>query len=182
VVGFLRTLEAPLNVFREEKKYEFVNWSDGGGRIHQIDTPPQDTIYTANYKLLGAATGHLRFRIQEYDTNSKWTGKFLNGITVKVTDTTGQNVVRTHTSAVRNGADGWVSFDNLEVGTYGILAYKSGLKGVWKQVDCNTKGGSFENVTISNSLTEGQIASFDNHAPVNINQVTVCQDLGLRPL
>lgn len=49
VVGVVRYLEAISNQFSGGQWYEFVSWSDGGARVHQISTPAVDTTYTASY-------------------------------------------------------------------------------------------------------------------------------------
>ena len=52
IVGIERTLEAPLIQVLEGKRYNFLDWSDGGGRAHTISTPAHDMTYTARYNLL----------------------------------------------------------------------------------------------------------------------------------
>jgi glucose/arabinose dehydrogenase len=49
VVGVQRTIEAPSSFDFNGQTYNFVSWSDGGTRAHDIATPEDDTIYTAVY-------------------------------------------------------------------------------------------------------------------------------------
>jgi glucose/arabinose dehydrogenase len=178
VVGFKRNLDATSPQSKDGIGYDFLNWSDGGAKSHQIVTPQNDITYTAKFASKGSGTGNLRFRVREYK-EQVWTGKYLNNIEVRLTDTTGLTVFQTKTSSNINGQDGWVYFDKLTTGTYGIMAYKEGYEGLWKQGDCATRSGTFTNATISNSNTKGLLAAWDNIAPVNTGQTTVCQDLGV---
>lgn len=50
VEGFKRLLEAPATQTAGGTTYEFVSWSDGGARSHEIVTPVEDTTYTATYR------------------------------------------------------------------------------------------------------------------------------------
>jgi len=54
VEGFRRTLEAPATQTVGGTTYEFVSWSDGGARAHEIATPAPDTTYTANYRAVAS--------------------------------------------------------------------------------------------------------------------------------
>ena len=47
VEGFRRVLEAPATQAANGTTYEFVSWSDGLARSHEITTPVADTTYTA---------------------------------------------------------------------------------------------------------------------------------------
>ena len=125
-------------------------------------------------------TGAVRFRVQEWNKDSTWSGKFINQAKAKLTDISGQTVIATSSSSIKDGMDGWVWFDNIPVGNYGIMAFKDSFAGVWKQVDCTRLGGSFENATIQNNNTEGKVAAFDNSVQITENGVTVCKDLGLK--
>ena len=50
-------LEAPATQVSGGTTYEFVSWSDGGARIHDISTPATNTTYTATYRV-----EHRRYR------------------------------------------------------------------------------------------------------------------------
>ncbi len=50
VVGFQRSISAPLVQTLNGKNYEFVSWSDNGAASHTVLTPDVDTTYTATYK------------------------------------------------------------------------------------------------------------------------------------
>ena len=50
VEGFRRVLEAPATQAANGTTYEFVSWSDGLARSHEITTPVADTTYTAVYR------------------------------------------------------------------------------------------------------------------------------------
>ncbi|WP_287129606.1 sorbosone dehydrogenase family protein [Candidatus Cyanaurora vandensis] len=52
VVGITRTLGAPQLQPQSGQLYQFVSWSDGGARVHDISTPATDTTYTAVYRLI----------------------------------------------------------------------------------------------------------------------------------
>ncbi len=60
VVGFLRSLGAPDPQVRANgHTYRWLAWSDGGGREHEIATPPTLTTYTATFgcDVLSPVTG-----------------------------------------------------------------------------------------------------------------------------
>jgi glucose/arabinose dehydrogenase len=50
VENFKRQITAPLTQSMNGRTYEFVSWSDGGAADHSIQTPINDTTYTATYK------------------------------------------------------------------------------------------------------------------------------------
>lgn len=50
VEGMTRTLEAPQFSTGGGRVYEFISWTDGGARRHAINTPIDDTTYTATYR------------------------------------------------------------------------------------------------------------------------------------
>ncbi|MEA3213423.1 MAG: hypothetical protein QOE70_6480 [Chthoniobacter sp.] len=50
VVGMTRTLGAASPQTVGGVTYKFVNWSDGGGAIHDISTPAADATFTANFQ------------------------------------------------------------------------------------------------------------------------------------
>ncbi|HSX40138.1 MAG TPA: PQQ-dependent sugar dehydrogenase, partial [Candidatus Saccharimonadales bacterium] len=178
VVGFLHTLDTPTPQTLSGTSYAFASWSDSGAKSHQITTPAVDTSYQANFTSAGAGAGTLHFRIRQFSPDGSATG-FINGATVKVTDPTGQTVFATATSAKFGSDDGWANFDNIQAGTYGILAYKQGFTGFWHQTTC-AGSGTTTNATIKNSITESQIAAFKQDVTISPNQITWCQDLGLK--
>jgi glucose/arabinose dehydrogenase len=51
VVGLTRTLGAPATAVKDGVTYEFVEWSDGGAREHDVTTPSSDVTYTARYRV-----------------------------------------------------------------------------------------------------------------------------------
>jgi glucose/arabinose dehydrogenase len=57
VVGIVRSLEAPATQASGGTTYEFVSWSDGGARAHNISTPGANTTYTATYRVITGGTG-----------------------------------------------------------------------------------------------------------------------------
>ncbi len=57
VVGIVRALEAPASQVLGGTTYEFVSWSDGGARAHNISTPAANTTYTATYRVATGGTG-----------------------------------------------------------------------------------------------------------------------------
>lgn len=108
---------------------------------------------------------------------------FLSGATVRLTDTSGNGVVVQKISP----ASGQVIFENIPPGRYGLLAYKAGYKGVWKQdgggvgSGCTNPsyGGSTSNVSIKNATSNFLDAAWDNDITIVAGQTTYCRDLGL---
>jgi glucose/arabinose dehydrogenase/PKD repeat protein len=49
-VGFRSNVSTPDIFSKDGKLYEFVSWSDGGARNHEIQIPPADLALTANYR------------------------------------------------------------------------------------------------------------------------------------
>ncbi len=131
------------------------------------------------YDLGLQGSGHVHFRVREFNSAGVWTGKFINGATAKLTDEAGAQVFQTATSEAKNGEDGWVYFDNVQAGFYGALVYKTGEDGFWRQTDCGA-GGTTNNVTIQNTNSENNIAAWqgDLHIPAG-GQVLWCSDVGL---
>jgi glucose/arabinose dehydrogenase len=54
VEGVNRTIAAPATQTVGSTQYEFVGWSDGGAREHTIQTPADDTVYTATYQAVSS--------------------------------------------------------------------------------------------------------------------------------
>ena len=179
VVGFKYSLDAPpfqtLNGFN----YTFSAWSDGQPQAHFIATPQIDSGYTAGFHEAPAGTGHLHFRVREIDSNGNVTNRFINGATAKLTDPTGMVQYQTTTSKTVNGEDGWVFFDNVPSGDYGVLSYKQGGVGMWRQTTCEG-AGTAQNATIKNNNTENFVAAWQNTIKVVAGQMTWCTDEGLR--
>ncbi len=50
VVGFTRALGANSNQTLNGKTYQFVSWSDNGTQTHSVDTPNNNTTYTATFQ------------------------------------------------------------------------------------------------------------------------------------
>jgi hypothetical protein len=132
-----------------------------------------------------AEKGSVHLRVHEVDEEGNHLG-WLNDATVKLTNSSGETVYQTKTSSYNNACqgcgdwgDGWVWFDDVYPGPYGVLAYRPGFEGQWKQVDCAVNGSLFD-ATIQNVNTEGQVAAWDDETPINRNDITWCQDLGLK--
>ena len=53
VVGIVRNLEATSPQTSGSTTYQFLSWSDGGARVHNISTPTVNTTYTASYSATG---------------------------------------------------------------------------------------------------------------------------------
>lgn len=53
VVGIERSIGAAAQQNAGGRRYQFLNWSDGGGATHTISTPAANTTYTANYQDVG---------------------------------------------------------------------------------------------------------------------------------
>ncbi|MBL7085727.1 MAG: carboxypeptidase regulatory-like domain-containing protein, partial [Candidatus Cloacimonetes bacterium] len=153
-----------------------------------IETESFDTVYGEDKEFktppTSPQTGSIHLLIHEVDANGNHLG-FFNGVTVKLTDPSGETVYQTTISEHNNACegcndyeDGWVWFDDIAPGTYGIMAYKDGFQGKAKQADCLTNWTLID-TTIQNSNTENLIAAWDNEVPVSKNNITWCQDLGL---
>jgi glucose/arabinose dehydrogenase len=57
VIGVRREIGAPATQQLGSDTYEFVSWSDGGARVHNINTPATNTTYTATFaKVTALAT------------------------------------------------------------------------------------------------------------------------------
>lgn len=50
IVGSTLTIAAPASQVVKRQTYQFVAWSDGGARIHEIQAPNKATTYTATYR------------------------------------------------------------------------------------------------------------------------------------
>lgn len=182
VVGSKKNISVSTPQSLNGENFNFESWSDNGALSHTITTPSTDSTITAKFKSAGTGVGDLRFRIQDWDQNNAWTGKFLNDATVKLTDISGSTVYQSKVSGIQDNQDGWVWFNGLPSGTYGIMAYKPGFEGLWKMVNCTTPGGSFNGAVIENTNTQGTKAAWDNNALVEAGKTTVCQDLGLKQI
>ena len=101
----------------------------------------------------------------------------LREISRFVGGTPATSALTTTKSAVSSGQDGWVFFDHIPYGTYGLMAYKDGFDGYLKQFDCN--GNQKINSTIKNNNTEGQTAAWNNTVPISAGSITYCYDVGL---
>lgn len=179
VVGFKRFIDAPSPQNFNGSSYQFLDWSDGGVQTHQIVTPSQDATISARYQNVGTGSGSLRVRVPLFDLGN-FTGQYLNGVTVKLTDISGNTVVASQISTQRSdGQNGWVEFNSITPGTYGLMAYKPGYQGVWKKLDCDHPEGSFNNATITNFNTENFKAAWNNNVQVVSGQTVYCRDLGL---
>ena len=131
-----------------------------------------------------AQFGIVEFKIQEL--NAQGTNPFTTYIplaTVKLTDVTGNRVI----SQSFSNADGLAAFGEIPPGRYGILAYKAGYKGIWKQngygsgsgcIQSGLKGTTFR-ATIQNQNTGGLIAAWDDGLEIDGGATVLCRDLGL---
>lgn len=73
VVGILRNLEAVSPQTLGGTTYQFVSWSDGGARIHDVSTPSTNTTYTATYQI-GSGGGNGDGLAATYYDNKNLTG------------------------------------------------------------------------------------------------------------
>ena len=51
-VGFHTTVSAPADFVRDRHRYEFVEWSDGGDQLHEVDIPPEGLDLEARYRFV----------------------------------------------------------------------------------------------------------------------------------
>lgn len=49
VEGIVRTIGASTRIVIDGEPHEFESWSDGGAAVHEIDTPAENTTFTATY-------------------------------------------------------------------------------------------------------------------------------------
>lgn len=181
IVGYKRTVDVVSPQLKGSESFQFEGWSDGGAKTHTITIPNTNQTYTAKFKSLGSGTSNLRFRVAQLNSESGWQNQYLNDIKVKLTDTNGETVYATSQTATQFGNEsGWVFFDNILAGNYGVMAYKSGFEGVWKKVDCTNPNGSFTNASITNQSSERYKAAWNNNVTVLGGQTTWCTDLGLK--
>ncbi|HVZ12486.1 MAG TPA: PQQ-dependent sugar dehydrogenase [Patescibacteria group bacterium] len=131
------------------------------------------------YDLGFHGNGGVHYRVKEFDSSGNWTGKYINGATAKLTDTTGNTVLQTTTSKTVNGEDGWVFFDNVQAGYYGAATYLKGYTGYWRQTDCNNSGTT-NSVTIQNDNTENQTAAWQSNLHIPGGDILWCSDVGLK--
>jgi len=96
-------------------------------------------------------------------------------VTVKLTDPTGETVYQAASSSAYGVVNGRAEFLNVPVGEYGILAYKSGYEGVWKQMTC-VGAGSTDGATLNNLNTDGFIGAWNNQVGITANTTTWCKD------
>src|SRR3989344_5170140 len=118
--------------------------------------------------------GSIRFRVSVNDQNGAFVGYF-NGATSKLTDVYGEQFFAASISFRNGSEDGWVFFDNIGVGVYGVLTYKVGYEGFWRQVTC-TGPGTTEDVQKKNTLTKWEVAAWQTQITVEENVVTTCKD------
>lgn len=181
VVGFKWTVNLAPTQTVGNSNYRFLSWSDNGDMTHTITATAAATTYTAQFSKNEVGKGSVQFRIREFDADGKFTGKFLNGITAKLTEPgTGKVTYASATSQNIGDEAGWILFQNVDAGSYGALAFAPGYVGVWKQTNCTT-GGTTTNATINNSNTTNLPAGWQNPITVTANQITWCIDIGLRP-
>jgi hypothetical protein len=56
VAGIVRSLQAPSPQTLAGTDYEFVSWSDGGARAHDISTPATNRTYTAAFRVVSSGS------------------------------------------------------------------------------------------------------------------------------
>jgi hypothetical protein len=71
VVGMIRTIEAVSPQAAGGNTYNFVSWSDGGAKSHNITTPSSNTTYTATFNTVVSNGDGLR---GTYYNNNDFTG------------------------------------------------------------------------------------------------------------
>lgn len=116
--------------------------------------------------------GSLHFIVKAVDASGYVLGN-IAGATAKLTNTSATYVYDTQIS----DPGGWVRFNNVTPGTYGILAYKNAYVGKAKQHNnCVTSQYTTSGATIQYG---GYTAAWDNSVPVPAGGPTYCYDLGL---
>ncbi len=95
--------------------------------------------------------GRIYLRVREIGADGKWKGKFLNDVKARLTDTTGDHVYGNAIASAVNKQDGWVYFDDIKPGKYGIMVFQKGYVGAWKQTNCDA-GYTNDGVTIQTKI------------------------------
>ena len=86
VVGFTRTLQAPLEQTIGGETYKFRSWSDGGTATHNISTPPNNKLYAATYGKAGEDSTNPTIRITRPSDNAEVLGP-SSGVLVRISGT-----------------------------------------------------------------------------------------------
>ncbi len=163
------------------------NGNTGGAQAawqNTLKVVANQITWCADEGLKPVTNGDIALRVALIENDPAQPGKYIsfnhiNDATVKLTDSTGTNVIQTATTADSGGQDGWVHFKNVPAGTsYGIMAYKAGYTGFWKMTDC--AGDNQTNSTIQNAASENIKAAWNNQVSVVAGVVSYCYDLGLQ--
>jgi glucose/arabinose dehydrogenase len=103
VVGFVRAVGALPAVTLDGARYRFVGWSDGGERLHDVDTPPEGFTIRATYRrvdplVIGNGPGARPvLRVEQVDTGETTTvqvfePEFKGGVRVATGDVNGDGI------------------------------------------------------------------------------------------
>jgi glucose/arabinose dehydrogenase len=74
VTGFQRELEASEYYTLNGVNYHFLNWSDGGARVHTVTTPAAAVTYTANYEVSTVAPPEVTGSFETTEADGKPVG------------------------------------------------------------------------------------------------------------
>jgi parallel beta-helix repeat protein len=116
VAGIVRNLEAVSPQTLGGVTYEFVSWSDGGARVHDVSTPLANTTYTATFRVLPVQ-------------NVVWTS--LTGVSAsgnsltRLSGSPAWNAGAISTQAIVNG-DGYLQVTASETSTYRLFGLSHG--------------------------------------------------------
>lgn len=105
VVGFTRTLQAPVQQNMGGETYQFQSWSDGGAATHTINTPSSNTQYIANYATTTVDTTRPTVTITSPSTGSSIAGP-STGVKVSLTGSaadSGSGVQQVEVKTLKSG-------------------------------------------------------------------------------
>ena len=81
VAGITRSLGAPATQSLNGTMYEFVSWSDGGARTHNVSFPTSNKTYTANFRAVSGTTTRTLSSVADSYVNDDGTGAGSHGST-----------------------------------------------------------------------------------------------------
>ena len=168
VVGFTRTLDAPVSQTIAGATWSFVSWSDGGAASHTIAAPSSSTTYTATYQCTAGCPMSPTLTASRVPTDSarlQW--NMLPCATM-------YDVQRGSLATLRSSAGNFTSATqactvNNMAGSTVTDATPTPAGGQWylvRGVGCGSAGGTFnENVASQSGSRDAEIAAAAGACP-----------------